>query len=247
MTSYKEVGSFKTFQEVMARSLTNNPYAIYLFEEIDKAAVEVLDQLYFMMDEGIFYDQHQRPLFARGAFLIFTTNAASDTILNNPKAPELRKMVMAELQKSFRMSFLNRFDAISIFLPFTQEEYVKLAKTLADKKISKIKEYYDWTVTLDQGTYNYIATHGQSAVFGMGAGIAEYQLNKGNIPDLAKLDFKKLSGDHDFRLSVNGDKIDYVVNPGNNSVRAPMLLRSQNKKGKVDLESFFASIRMYED
>lgn len=258
MTSYKEVDSFKTFQEVLARSLTNNPYAIYLFEEIDKAAVEVLDQLYFMMDEGIFYDQFQRPLFARGAFLIFTTNAASDTILNNPKAPELRKMVMTDLQKSFRMSFLNRFDAISIFLPFTQDEYVKLAKTLADKKISKIKEYYEWTVTVDQGTYNYIATYGQSAVFGarpmerlvesvMGAGIAEYQLNKGNIPDLAKLDFKKLAGAHDFRLSVNNDKIDFVVNPGNNSVRAPMLLSNSSKKGKVDLESFFASIRMYED
>jgi ATP-dependent Clp protease ATP-binding subunit ClpA len=255
MTSYKEPSSFKIFQEFLARSLINSPYAIYLFEEIDKASIEVLDQLYFMMDEGIFYDAYQRPLFSRGAFMILTTNAASDTILANPKSPELRKLVMADLQKSFRMSFLNRFDAISIFVPFSNDEYRQLAMTLANKKIAKIKEFYNWTMTVDAGTYEYISVNGRSAVFGarpmerltetvLGSGIAEYQLEHGVVPDEAKLEITKLAATNAFRLKVNNKSIEYTVAPMDPSNFHPGELKVLRQ---LPLSKFFESIRIYED
>jgi ATP-dependent Clp protease ATP-binding subunit ClpA len=254
MTNYKDVSSFKSFQEVMARNLTNNPYAIYLFEEIDKAAMEVLDQLYFMMDEGVFYDSFQRPLFARGAFMIMTTNAASDTILHDPNNPDLRSLVMADLKKNFRMSFLNRFDAISIFKPFTDAEFHQLANILISKKLAKIRETFEWNMTVDRETINFIATYGRSAEFGarpmerlventLGIGIAEYQLENGAIPELATVDVIKLEGLNRFRITVDAKSLEYTVDTANNSriLSLPGILIND------PLGKFFKSIRLYND
>jgi ATP-dependent Clp protease ATP-binding subunit ClpA len=252
MTSYKEPSSFKTFQEVVARNLTNTPYAVYLFEEIDKAAVEVLDQLYFMMDEGVFYDQYQRPLFARGAFILMTTNAASDTILTNPKSPDLRKLVMDDLGKHFRASFLNRFDAVSIFLPFSDAEYNQLAHVLIDKKIAKMKEFYNWTMSLDAGSYDYVGWNGRSEKFGarpmerlvesvLGGGIAEYQLEVGIIPEKAKIQLSKLSGANLFKLVVNGKSVNFEVDPSNNGINMFWKMK------QLPLQQFFKGISLYND
>lgn len=254
MTSYKERDSFATFQEVLARHLTNTPYAVYLFEEIDKASIEVLDQLYFMMDEGIFYDKYQRPLFARGAFILMTTNAASDTILENPKAPDLRSLVMKDLEKNFRSSFLNRFDAISIFVPFTDAEYLQLARIMIDKKIARIEEFYDWTMQADEETYSYIGVNGRSAKFGarpmerlvesvLGAGIAEYQLQVEVIPEKAHISLQKLSGTNNFQITVNGKSVEFEVNSSNNSTPFSLL-----QNGKFNsLQQLFEEIRIYND
>lgn len=228
MTAYKEPSSFKIFTEVLARALTNNPYAVYLFEEIDKASIEVLDQLYFMMDEGIFYDNYQRPLFARGAFILMTTNAASDVILQNPDAPNLNELVQADLMRTFRASFLNRFDAVSVFKPFSNAEFRQLAGVMATKKARKVKEFFGWELNVDDAVLDYIAQYGRSAQFGarpmerlvetvIGGGVAEYQMNVGVINEDQVATVSKREGTHDFRLAVTGaGQVDYTVNPDNN-------------------------------
>jgi ATP-dependent Clp protease ATP-binding subunit ClpA len=258
MTNYKDVSSFKSFQEVMARNLTNNPYAIYLFEEIDKAAMEVLDQLYFMMDEGVFYDTYQRPLFARGAFMIMTTNAASDVILHDPNNPDLRSLVMADLKKNFRMSFLNRFDAISIFKPFTDAEFYQLANTLVRKKLSKIKENFDWTMTVDKASIDYIATKGRSPEFGarpmerlientLGIGIAEFQLAQGAIPEAAVVQIIKSVGENDFHIEVNGIGLDYTIDPSNNGHLLGLVPNLLRDISSLKISKFFRANRIYND
>ncbi|MEY4617750.1 MAG: hypothetical protein RJB66_2710 [Pseudomonadota bacterium] len=252
MTTYKEKSSFKNFQEVMSRHLTNTPFAVYLFEEIDKASIEVLDQLYFMMDEGVFYDPYQRPLFARGAFIIMTTNAASDVVLKNPTHPDLRALVMADLKQHFRMSFLNRFDAISIFKPFSDTEFRQLANILVDKKLAKIKENFEWNMVVDAPTRLFISVYGRSPEFGarpmermventLGVGVAEYQLNFGAITEGSIVEVTKLPDPFKLRLSVNKDgvsqSIDYRVDSDINS----LLIRNS------PIEKVLHSIRMYQN
>jgi ATP-dependent Clp protease ATP-binding subunit ClpA len=193
-----------------------------LFEEIDKASVEVLDQLYFMMDEGVFYDAYQRPLFARGAFIMMTTNAGADVILNNPNDPDLRNKVLKDLRNYFRDSFLNRFDAISLFKPFSDAEFLQLSHILINKKIGKIKSFYDWTMKVDEETYTYVAINGRSAEYGarpierlvegtLGIGIADFQLEYGAIPPGSEIQLIKLPETHKFRISTNGLAVDYTV------------------------------------
>ena len=145
-----------------------------------------------MMDDGIFYDKFQRPLFARGAFIIMTTNAAHEVILENRDHPKLKQMVNVALQKYFRLSFLNRFNAICISQPFTEIEYRMMAKELLRKKADKIEERYGWKIQAGKKVVNFVAKYGQSPIFGqrplerlmenilMGA-IAEFQLRIGAI------------------------------------------------------------------
>lgn len=248
MTSYKDPSSFAAFQEVLSGHLTNTPYAMYLFEEIDKASIEVLDQLYFMMDEGVFYDSRQRPLFARGAFIMMTTNAGSDTILQHKDHPDLRNMVMKDLEKSFRQSFLNRYDAISIFKPFSDAEFAQLSRTMIDKKIKRLGEFYGWKAKADQATYDYVARFGRSEKYGarpmerlvegtLGIGIGEYQLAHGAIAEGGFLEFSKIaSGAHHFRLTVDGLKsIDYTVDAYENALL--MLKGEEHERMMKVLES----------
>ena len=228
MTAYKDPQSFRVFTEVLSRALTNNPYAVYLFEEIDKASIEVLDQLYFMMDEGIFYDNYQRPLFARGAFILMTTNAASDVILRHPNDPKLNEMVQAELMKSFRPSFLNRFDAVSVFKPFSDAEFRQLAGIMASKKAAKIKEFYGWDLSVEDAVLDYIAKFGHSAEFGarpmerlietvIGGGVAEYQMSVGVIEKDSTAKISKNEGTHDFKIGVTpGSELNYTIDPDHN-------------------------------
>ena len=228
MTAYKDASRVVEFNQILSRNLINNPYAVFLFEEIDKASIEILDQLYFMMDEGIFYDQHQRPLFARGAFIVMTTNSASDVIIKEKDNPKLRQLVNEDLQKHFRLSFLNRFDAIPIFLPFTQEEFRQLAVVMLDKKVKRIKELFDWKLAIDKASVDFIALKGQSDIFGarpmerlienvVGTGIAEFQIQKHPIEREASIEISKLPADLKFKVVVNkSESLEYEVDASQN-------------------------------
>jgi len=266
MTSYRTPESFDRFLDAVATNLTLYPFAIYLFEEIDKADPMVLDRLYFTIDEGVFYDKYQRPLFARGAFVIMTTNAAEEILLTaRPDDPTVRPRVNEELRKMFRPSFLNRFDAISLFFPFTTAEYRQLAKILIDKKMKKMKENFEWTVTLNQQGYDYVALKGQSPRYGarpmerlienvITVGIADYQLEIENLDFGAQVAItKKATGENSFNIASNGKWLDYEVNPdvnGGNEIYRPARLGVAADKGafwRQRLQQIFAADRVFED
>lgn len=228
MTSYRTPESFDRFIDSLSQSLILYPYAIYLFEEVDKADSKILDRLYFMTDEGVLYDKYQRPLFARGAYIIITTNAAEEAILSNPNSPTLTEDVNAELRKLFRPSFLNRMDAISIFKPFTQPEYRQLAEIMVKKKIKSSREIFDWAMTVDGPSLDYIAKNGQSARYGarpmerlidsvIASGVAEWQLAHGPLFAENQVAIKKAQQVNDFICLSQDKQVNYSVDPDVNS------------------------------
>ncbi|MBT3980789.1 MAG: AAA domain-containing protein [Bacteriovoracaceae bacterium] len=230
MTQYATSESFDRFVTTMSNYLVLYPYAVYLFEEIDKANPRVLDRLYFMMDEGIFYDKNQRPLFARGAMLYMTTNAGHKLIIKEKDNPKLKTLVHQELQKYYRPSFLNRFDSIPIFKPFSPAEYKQLAKIMVTKKLQKLKEHYDWKLDVDDATMDFIAKNGGSDLYGarpmerlidsvIAMGISEYQIMVGTIAYGAQISISKLArGATAFKVSVSGrSSVEFEVDLDNNS------------------------------
>jgi len=251
MTSFRTAESFDRFQELLAAKLVLHPFAIYLFEEIDKAGLEVLDRLYMMLDEGIFYDKFQRPLFARGAFLLMTTNAASDLIIRERNNPNLKNLVNKALQEKFRVSFLNRFDTMSVFIPFSDAEFHQLAKIMVSKKIQKLDEYYDWSLTVSDEVVNFLGVNGRSLLYGarpmerlienvITTGFSKYQLSNGTIFPEAKIHIDKV-GDADknfFEISVEGrtSKV-YEIDLDNNSGKSFDFDR--------ELANFFMETRLY--
>jgi len=230
MTSFRTLESLDRFLTLMSDRLVISPYSVFLFEEIDKANPEILDRLFFMMDEGIFYDKNQRPLFARGSFIIMTTNAAKDVILQEKSNPNLDILVNQELQKIFRPSFLNRFDSITLFFPFSDAEYVELARILVNKKAERLHELFGWDVQVEKEVLEFLAKHGKSDQFGarpmerlvensLGVALSEFQLMKTDLEEGDEISIRVVDPSKAlFEISVTGKGvIEFTVDLTNNS------------------------------
>ncbi len=225
MTTYRSSVSMDRFLDVMTDNLTINPHAVYVFEEIDKANVQVLDRLYFLLDEGIFYDRNQKPMYARGCYVVMTTNAGYDVIVKNRDKDNVRELFELALLDRFRPSFLNRFDEIAMFRPFTDPEYVDMAKLHIGLKASGMKETYNWNLNVDDNIHGLIARESRSLTFGarptlrmingiLSLGVTNYQIEKAPIEEGSTIQLDLVSEeDKRFKLSVEGgDSLEFQVN-----------------------------------
>ena len=225
MTTYRSSISMDRFLDVMTDNLTINPHAVYVFEEIDKANVQVLDRLYFLLDEGIFYDRNQKPMYARGCFVVMTTNAGYDVIVKNREKQNVRELFELALLDRFRPSFLNRFDEISMFRPFTNSEYIDMAKLHIRLKVEGMKETYNWNLKVDDATHKLIARESKSLTFGarptlrmingiLSLGVTNYQIDKAPIEEGSNIQLELISEKEKiFKLIVNGgDSLEYQAN-----------------------------------
>ena len=225
MTTYRSSISIDRFLDVMTDNLTINPHAVYLFEEIDKANVQVLDRLYFLLDEGIFYDRNQKPMYARGCFVVMTTNAGYDVIVKNRENQNVRELFELALLERFRPSFLNRFDEISMFRPFSEPEYIDMAKLHIRLKSDGMKETFNWNLKVDNDIHKLIARESKSLTFGarptlrmingiISLGVTNYQIEKAPIEEGSNIQLELLSEKEKlFKLTVDGgESLEYQVN-----------------------------------
>ena len=134
----------------LTAQVIKQPFSVVLLDEIEKAAPEVLTTLLQLLDEGILRDAKNREVSFRDAIVIATSNAGADRIreyidrgyqLEQFEQQFINELINANL---FRPEFLNRFDEIVLFRPFTMAELVQVLdlilkgvnKTLAPQKIA---------------------------------------------------------------------------------------------------------------
>ena len=131
----------------LTEAVRRRPYAVVLFDEIEKAHPEVFNVFLQIMDDGRLTDGKGRIVDFKNTIIIMTSNIGSSYLidLSSPdKIAEAHKMVMEALRASFKPEFLNRVDDILIFNPLGKEQLSKivelrledLRKLLADRKIS---------------------------------------------------------------------------------------------------------------
>lgn len=141
------------------------PFSVVLLDEIEKAAPEVLTTLLQLLDEGILRDVKNREISFRDAIVIATSNAGADRIREyierGYQVQQFEDQFINELISSnqFRPEFLNRFDEIVVFRPFTKDELIQVCdlilagvnKTLALQKISVNVEQEAKKLLVDKG------------------------------------------------------------------------------------------------
>jgi ATP-dependent Clp protease ATP-binding subunit ClpB len=133
----------------LTEQVRRRPYAVVLFDEIEKAHPDVFNVLLQMMDDGRLTDGKGRTVDFKNTVIIMTSNLGSSFLqaegLRSPEAfEEASKQVMNALHGHFKPEFLNRVDDIIIFRPLGKEQLVKivdlrledLRRLLADRKIS---------------------------------------------------------------------------------------------------------------
>ena len=133
----------------LTEAVRRKPYAVVLFDEVEKAHPDVFNVLLQVLDDGRITDSQGRTVDFKNTILIMTSNIGSRYLLDGIKengeiSSECESLVMNDLRDSFRPEFLNRLDEIILFKPLTRENIggiidlliVDLNKRLEDKEIS---------------------------------------------------------------------------------------------------------------
>ncbi|KAL9124180.1 MAG: hypothetical protein Q9217_006466 [Psora testacea] len=122
----------------LTESLRRRPFSILLFDEVEKAAKEVLTVLLQLMDDGRITDGQGRIVDARNCIVVMTSNLGAE-YLARQNAPDgkidstTREMVMSSLRNYFLPEFLNRINSIVIFNRLTRREIRKIVDVRLDE------------------------------------------------------------------------------------------------------------------
>ncbi|MBI5423814.1 MAG: ATP-dependent chaperone ClpB [Opitutae bacterium] len=153
----------------LTEAVRRKPYAVVLFDEVEKAHPDVFNVLLQVLDDGRITDSQGRTVDFKNTVIIMTSNIGSRHLLEGVTGDEIpervRESVMADLRQTFRPEFLNRIDETVLFKPLALEEIARIVdlllanlnKRLADRRI---------TVTLDAKAKEWVAEKGYDPVFG---------------------------------------------------------------------------------
>ena len=153
----------------LTEAVRRKPYAVVLFDEIEKAHPDVFNVLLQVLDDGRITDSQGRTVDFKNTIIIMTSNLGSRHLLEGVTGDTIpesaRESGMMELRKAFRPEFLDRIDETILFKPLTLEEITiivdllltDLNKRLADRRV---------TVVLDKAAKDWAAEKGYDPVFG---------------------------------------------------------------------------------
>jgi ATP-dependent Clp protease ATP-binding subunit ClpC len=131
----------------LTEAVRSRPYCIVLFDEIEKAHVDVYNILLQILDDGILTDSSGKVVSFKNSLIILTSNLGSNIILDEcAKTPirtsaddeRLKTLVSNHLGSKFRPEFLNRLDDIIIFHPLSREHISAIAFLLLDEVDERI-------------------------------------------------------------------------------------------------------------
>ena len=133
----------------LTEAVRRKPYAVILFDEIEKAHPDVFNVLLQVLDDGRITDSQGRTVDFKNTVIILTSNLGSGIILegindNGEISEQARNSVFDLLKNNFRPEFLNRLDEIVFYKPLTKENIsgivdlilADLNKRLKDKQIN---------------------------------------------------------------------------------------------------------------
>ncbi|MFA5057946.1 MAG: AAA family ATPase, partial [Opitutaceae bacterium] len=153
----------------LTEAVRRKPYAVILFDEVEKAHPDVFNVLLQVLDDGRITDAQGRTVDFKNTIIIMTSNLGSRHLLEGVTGdviPEsVRESVMTEVRRTFRPEFLNRIDETILFKPLTLEEITQIVdllladlnRRLADRRV---------TVKLDAKAKTWAAEKGYDPVFG---------------------------------------------------------------------------------
>jgi ATP-dependent Clp protease ATP-binding subunit ClpB len=154
----------------LTEAVRRRPYAVVLFDEIEKAHTDVFNILLQVLDDGRLTDGQGRTVDFRNTVIIMTSNIGSQYLLEGISAdgeiaPEARDRVMAEMRARFRPEFLNRLDDIVLFKPLTEAEIERIVELMFNDLRARLSER-QMTLEITPDALRYIAEQGYDPVYG---------------------------------------------------------------------------------
>lgn len=154
----------------LTEAVRRRPYAVILFDEVEKAHPDVFNVLLQVLDEGHITDSKGRTVNFKNTIIILTSNIGSQILLEGIKgtgkiSEDAEEKINSMLSSHFRPEFLNRLDEIVLYKPLTENEIISivgileagLQQRLTDRQLS---------VVLTARAKGYIASQGYDPIYG---------------------------------------------------------------------------------
>jgi ATP-dependent Clp protease ATP-binding subunit ClpB len=154
----------------LTESVRRRPYAVILFDEIEKAHPDVFNILLQVMDDGRLTDAKGRTVDFKNTVLIMTSNLGANLLVGDALKSEhdfdmARESVMRVLREHFRPEFLNRVDDMVIFRPLGAAQMSKILD-LRLNEVSKLLEDRQISLELTEPARQLILAAGSDAAYG---------------------------------------------------------------------------------
>jgi len=143
------------------------PYAVVLFDEIEKAHPDVFNVLLQILDDGRLTDSQGRTVDFRNTVLIMTSNIGSTYILEQGTSnwEQVETKVLELLRQSFKPEFLNRVDDVIIFRPLGQDDIAQIVE-LQIARFARLVEDRKLSLELTPAAKSLMVAEGYDPVYG---------------------------------------------------------------------------------
>ncbi|OKH27149.1 ATP-dependent chaperone ClpB [Chroogloeocystis siderophila] len=153
----------------LTEAIRRRPYAVILFDEIEKAHPDVFNVMLQILDDGRLTDAQGRTVDFKNTVVIMTSNIGSQYILDlagdDSKYEEMRDRVMESMRASFRPEFLNRIDEIIIFHSLRPEQLREIVKLQVQRLEQRLIER-KLALKLSDEALDWLAQVGYDPVYG---------------------------------------------------------------------------------
>ena len=156
----------------LTEAVRRKPYAVVLFDEVEKAHPEVFHLLLQVLDDGRLTDSTGKTVDFKNTIIILTSNIGSELLLEqgekNKKSDfsDLLSKMMPLLQQHFRPEFLNRLDDIVLFNALWESEIRDIVDVQLNGYLKQIFEGKELEVELTEKAKSFLAQKGRDPQFG---------------------------------------------------------------------------------
>ena len=136
----------------LSEAVRRRPYAVVLFDEIEKAHPDVMHLLLQILEDGKITDSLGRKIDFRNTIIIMTSNVGAEMLrkqttmgfaavkpLGEHEYEGMRDKLMEEAKKTFKPEFINRLDDIIVFHQLTKPDLMKIVELEVEKVLVRVK------------------------------------------------------------------------------------------------------------
>ncbi|MGI4831008.1 MAG: AAA family ATPase, partial [Janthinobacterium lividum] len=154
----------------LTEAVRRRPYAVILFDEIEKAHPDVFNVLLQVLDDGRLTDSKGRTVSFKNTVVIMTSNVGAAQLMTawaegEEGFSEAKERVMGELRKQFRPEFLNRVDDIVVFHPLGESQLTHIVD-LRLNDLRQMLEARKITLELTEAAREFIFHAGYDRAYG---------------------------------------------------------------------------------
>ena len=154
----------------LTEKIRRKPYAVILFDEIEKAHPDVLNVLLQILDDGEITDAHGRKVNFENTIIVMTSNAGSATKegtvgFDRTVSQQDADRAMKALQQFLRPEFINRVDVVITFNRLSEENFQSIARIMLGELQTSLKEK-GITFTYDDALVAFLTHQSYSRTYG---------------------------------------------------------------------------------